>query len=489
MPETSRSATDPEHLDVLVVGAGLSGIGTACHLERSLPGLSYAVLESREVSGGTWDLFRYPGVRSDSDMFSLSYSFRPWTSPEAIADGASVLQYLRDTAQEYGVEARIRYGHEVVSASWAGERARWSVRIRLGAGAERVISCSYLILCTGYYDYQDPYRPPLPGQERFTGRLVHPQLWPEDLDWAGEDVVVIGSGATAVSLVPALAPAARSTVMLQRSPSYLISLPQRHSFSLPRLARFSPRLAGRLERLRAVSVTTTFWHLCRLAPSLAARWLLGRVRPLLPDDYPMEHFRPRYNPWDQRLCVVPDADLFTALRAGDAEVVTGEIETFTENGIRLTNGRLLPATLVVTATGLRVRLLGGVALDVDGTPVDPAEKVTYKGTLLTDVPNLAFLIGYDNASWTLKTELSARFVVRMLKHMRRHGYRTAVAQPPPSAERVPLLTLTSGYLTRAAQLVPSQGRRWPWRLYSSYGVDALLQRFSRVDAEGIEFTR
>nr|WP_269328739.1 NAD(P)/FAD-dependent oxidoreductase [Kineosporia babensis] len=469
----------------MVVGAGLAGIGTACHLERELPGLSYAVLESRAVSGGTWDLFRYPGVRSDSDMFSLSYSFRPWSSRRSIADGASVLHYLRQSAQEYGVSAKIRYRHRVVSASWCSARALWSVLAEMEDGSTRTLRCRFLCLSTGYYDYADPYLPEFPGQEQYQGRIVHPQLWPDDLDWTGEDVVVIGSGATAVSLVPALAPAARSLTMLQRSPSYVISLPQRHSSR----ASFVPAKTARRRRRRAVATVSAFWHLCRLAPSLTSRWLRDQVRPLLPEGYPMQHFTPRYNPWDQRLCVVPNADLFTAISAGDAEIVTGEIASFTENGIELTNGRVLPASLVVAATGLRVKLLGGIALDLDGSPVDPAEKVAYKGTLLTDVPNLAFSIGYDNASWTLKTELSARFVVRVLRHMQAHGYRAAVAKPPPTAHRTPLMTLTSGYINRAGHLIPTQGRRWPWRTYSSYGLDALLMRMTPVDGEGLDFTR
>lgn len=475
-----------EHLDVLIVGAGPSGIGQACHLERSLPGTSYAVLEARSASGGTWDLFRYPGVRSDSDLFSLSYSFRPWSRPAGIADGASIRQYLRESAEEYGVTAKIRYRHRVVSASWSSERARWLVRVSIDDVGEHLISCDFLCLGTGYYDYDHPHLPDFPGLARFRGQVVHPQHWPAGLTGQGQDVVVIGSGATAVSLLPALAPGTRSAVMLQRSPGYVVSLTQRRRFSVPGLP---PRLAGRLERIRNVTVTSAFWHLSRIAPRSTGRWLRNRVRHLLPRSYPMRHFTPRYNPWDQRLCVVPDADLFTAISAGDVEVVTDEIETFTEDGIRLRSGRVLPASLVVTATGLRVRLLGGIRLEVDGVPVDPADQVTYKGTLLTDVPNLAVFVGYANSSWTLKTEMSARFVVRLLRHQRKHGYRAAVATAPPTPERVPLLTLTSGYLTRAEHLLPVQGRRWPWRLTSSYWVDALRMGLGRVDAEGLELIR
>ncbi len=477
-----------EHLDVLIVGAGLAGIGTACHLERDLPGLSYAVLESRPVSGGTWDLFRYPGIRSDSDMFTLGYSFRPWPTPEAIANGESILRYLRETAEEYGVTPKIRYGSRVVSASWSSSQARWLVSFE-DAGGEQAVSCSFLHLSTGYYDYADPYLPSFPGVEHFTGELVHPQLWSPETAWAGKDVVVIGSGATAVSILPAIAAASRSAVMLQRSPSYVISLPQRKQFSFPALARLSPKLASRAERIRSVTVTSAFWHLCRLAPGRSASWLIGRLRGLLPPGYPMENFTPRYRPWDQRLCVVPDGDLFTALSAGDVEVVTGEIATFTERGIRLKDGRELAADLVVAATGLRIRLLGGVRLDLDGEPVDPGTAVMYKGTLLAGVPNLSVTVGYDNASWTLKTEMSARFVVRVLRHLHRHGYRVAVATFPASPDRTPLLTLTSGYLTRAAGRIPSQGRRWPWRLASSYWLDALRMRFGPVDGKGLDFTR
>jgi monooxygenase len=495
--ESVTSAT--EHLDVLIIGAGLAGIGTACHLERELPGLTYAVLESRPVSGGTWDLFRYPGVRSDSDMFTLGYSFRPWATPKSIADGASILRYLRETAEEYGVTPKIRYGCRVVSASWSSSQARWLVSIEvpqpLGgrevppAPVERALSCGFLHLSTGYYDYVDPYLPEFPGVERFTGELVHPQLWAPGTTWAGKDVVVIGSGATAVSILPAIAAATKSAVMLQRSPSYVISLPQRKQFSAPALARLSPKAASRYERIRSVTVTSAFWHLCRLAPARSADWLIGRLRGLLPPGYPLENFTPRYRPWDQRLCVVPDGDLLTAVSAGDVEVVTGEIETFTERGIRLKDGRELPADLVVAATGLRVRLLGGIRLDLDGEPVDPGTAVMYKGTLLAGVPNLSVTVGYDNASWTLKTEMSARFVVRVLKHLRRHGYRIAVATFPASPGRTPLLTLTSGYLTRAAGTIPSQGQHWPWRLASSYWVDALRMRLGRVNGRGLDFLR
>ena len=477
-----------EHLDVLIAGAGLAGIGTACQLERDLPGLTYAVLEARPVSGGTWDLFRYPGIRSDSDMFTLGYSFRPWPTPEAIADGESILRYLRETAEEYGVAPKIRYGCRVVSASWSSSQARWLVAIEDAFG-ERSLSCGFLHLSTGYYDYADPYLPSFPGVEHFTGDLVHPQLWAPETAWAGKDVVVIGSGATAVSILPAIAATSRSAVMLQRSPSYVISLPQRKQFSFPALARLSPKAASRVERIRSVTVTSAFWHLCRLAPGRSANWLIGRLRGLLPPGYPLENFTPRYHPWDQRLCVVPDGDLFTALSAGDVEVVTGEIETFTERGLRLKDGRELPADLVVAATGLRIRLLGGIRLDLDGEPVEPGTAVMYKGTLLAGVPNLSVTVGYDNASWTLKTEMSARFVVRVLRHLRRHGYRVAVATFPPSPDRTPLLTLTSGYLTRAADRIPSQGQRWPWRLASSYWVDALRMRVSRVGGKGLDFTR
>ncbi|MBT0773611.1 NAD(P)/FAD-dependent oxidoreductase [Kineosporia sp. J2-2] len=479
---TDRLRTgEAEQLDVLIIGAGLSGIATACHLERSLPHTRYAVLEARPDTGGTWDLFRYPGVRSDSDMFTLGYSFRPWRGRSAVADGGSVLNYLRETAEEYGVSSRIRLGHRVFSASWSGERARWLVRVRLEDDEELVISCGFLCLNTGYYDYEQPHLPEFPGRERFTGRLVHPQLWPDDLSWAGQDVVVIGSGATAVSMVPALAPAARRVIMLQRSPGYLISLPAR----IPWTGR-----RPKLERLRSATVTSLFWHLCRLAPRSSARWLIGRVRRLLPPGYPVhEHFTPRYRPWDQRLCLVPDADLFTALASGDAEVVTGTVDTLTERGVRLTDGRELPATLIVAATGLRLKLLGGIALDLDGEPVDPGSTVMYKGSMLSGVPNLSVTVGYPNASWTLKAELTARFVVRVLRHRRRCGYRVAVASPPPSPQRLPLMPLTSGYLLRSARSVPRQGGRWPWRLYHSFWIDTVLVRGGRVNGEGLTFRR
>ncbi|GAB6903760.1 flavin-containing monooxygenase [Kineosporia succinea] len=487
MPEPTEPEA-AEHVEVIVVGAGLSGIGTACHLQRSLPDVSYVILESRDTSGGTWDLFRYPGLRSDSDMFTLGYSFNPWRSPVAIAEGAAILRYVRETAEAFGVDSRIRYRQRVVSASWSQEKARWTVRIAAD-GKDRTMSCDFLYLNTGYYDYADPYRPEFTRQSEFTGELIHPQLWPRTANWDDQDVVVIGSGATAVTLAPALAPRARSVVMLQRSPGYVISLPRRNTVAERLFRWFPPVIASRLERARSAGVVSLMWHVSRIAPRRTARWLVGRVRHALPHGYPVrEHFTPSYRPWDQRLCVAPDGDLFTAVAAGDVEMVTGRIAALGERSVELDDGRSLPADLIVLATGLRVKMLGGIALDLDGEPVVPADTVLHKGTMLSGVPNLAVSVGYANASWTLKIELSARLVVRTLRYMRWHGYRVVVASPPPTPGRVPLMSLMSGYLRRAEGL-PTQGRHWPWRMVSSYWVDAALMRAGRLHGRGIHYLR
>ncbi len=480
-----------DHVDVLIVGAGLSGVGAACHLRRDCPDKTYAVLEARDAIGGTWDLFRYPGIRSDSDMFTLGYSFKPWTDPKAIADGPSIREYVRETAREYGVTEHIRFQHRVVRADWDSRTARWTVHAHRGdTGEDVTLTCSFLHTCSGYYRYDEGHTPDFPGVERFTGRVVHPQHWPEDLDHTGARVVVIGSGATAVTLVPALAERAAHVTMLQRSPTYVLSLPSRDALA-GALRRVLPdRAVYPVVRWKNVLLATANYQLSRRAPNLVRRLLRRAARGRLPAGYDVDrHFSPRYDPWDQRLCVVPDGDLFTAIRRGRAAVVTGTLATFTETGLRLDSGEELAADVVVTATGLNLLALGGATLTVDGEPVDLAGTVAYKGMMLSGVPNFAMTIGYTNASWTLKADLVAGYVCRLLTHLDRTGAQVVTPVPPPDGERRPLIDLTAGYVLRSLGTLPRQGARAPWRLHQNYPRDVLLMRYGRLTDEGVRFSR
>ena len=479
-----------EHLDVLIVGAGLSGIGAACHLQRECPGRSYAILEARDAIGGTWDLFRYPGVRSDSDMFTLGYAFRPWTEAKAIADGGSILEYIRATAREYAVDQQVRFGHRVVRAAWSTPDARWTVEVE-ARGETVVLTCSFLFVCSGYYRYDEGYTPAFPGIADFTGQVVHPQHWPADLDYGNRRVVVIGSGATAVTLVPAMAQTAAHVTMLQRSPSYVLSLPARDPLA-DRVRRLLPAHAAySVVRWKNVLTAMVLFQLSRRRPDRVKRFLRERLERQLPQGFDVEtHFTPRYDPWDQRMCFVPDGDLFRALRSGRATVVTGEIERFTDKGIALTSGDELEADLVVTATGLRLLPLGGIALTVDGKEVDLPKTLAYKGMMLSGVPNFAFAVGYTNASWTLKCDLVSEYVCRVLKHMRAHGYQQVTPTRPPGAlETEPMITLKSGYVLRGVGLLPRQGPAAPWRLHQNYPRDVLMLRRGPVDDGAVRFSK
>ena len=476
-----------EHLDVLIVGAGLSRIAAACHLQRRCPEHRYAILEGREALGGTWDLFRYPGVRSDSDMYTLGYAFRPWRDKHAIADGAAILGYLRDTAREHGVERHIRYGHRVVAASWSTPQARWTVEVAV-RGVTRRLSCDFLFMCSGYYRYEAGHRPDFAGLDDYRGRVVHPQQWPAELDWTGLRVVVIGSGATAMTLVPALAERAAKVTLLQRSPTWVLALPAVDPLAERLRGRLPARWVFSIMRWKAVLVGQGFFQLCRRQPERASRMLLSGVRRALgPLADRLADFTPRYKPWTQRLCLLPDGDLFRALRAGRAEVVTDEIERFTAGGLKLRSGRELDADLVVTATGLELQVLGGVAIEVDGRRVDPADTLIYKGLMHSGVPNLASCTGYTNASWTLKAELSCEYVGRLLQHMRRRGLRRCVPQPDGAVEPRPWIDFGSGYVQRALDRLPRQGSRPPWTLHQNYLRDLLLLRFGRLDDGVLRF--
>jgi cation diffusion facilitator CzcD-associated flavoprotein CzcO len=473
-----------EHLDVLIVGAGLSGIGAAHHLQRRHPGRSYALLEARDGLGGTWDLFRYPGVRSDSDMHTLGFGFRPWREAKAIADGPAILRYLRETAQAYGIDRRIRYGQRVVRAAWSSADARWTVDVEQATTGQTVrLSCGFLLGCTGYFRYDEGYTPRFEGVERFRGPVVHPQHWPGDLEVAGRRVVVIGSGATAVTLVPALAAEGADVTMLQRSPTYIASLPSVDPFAEWARRVLPERLAFPAVRWKNILQQIALYQLSRRRPSTMKRLLRKVLDAELPAGYDIDrHFSPRYDPWDQRLCLVPDGDLFRAIRAGTASVVTGEIETFTERGIRLRSGEELEADVAVTATGLNLLMFGGIELEVDGEPVALPSRMTYKGMMLEGVPNFAFAMGYTNSSWTLKADLTGEYVGRLLAHMDRHGH--AVCAPrntDPTVRHEPLLDFGAGYVLRSLASLPKSGSKAPWKLRMNYAADVVALRFGSVD--------
>jgi len=476
----------PDHVDVLIVGAGLSGIGAACHLRAECPGKTFVVLEARGVSGGTWDLFRYPGVRSDSDMFTLGYVFEPWTEAKAIADGPSILHYIRETARRRGIDRQIRYHRKAVHASWSSDDDRWTVEVqRTDTGDLEQITCSFLYANTGYYRYDEGYTPQLPGVDRYRGRLIHPQHWPEDLDYDGQRIVVIGSGATAVTLVPALAERADHVTMLQRSPTYIISIPERDPIA-DALRRILPaKVAYPIVRWKNVVMATLIYQLSRRAPKVMKGLIRKGAEKALPTGYDLDtHFTPRYEPWDQRLCLVPDGDLFETIASGRASVVTARIDTFTEHGVRLESGQELDADIVITATGLNMLVFGGMSLSVDGQNIDLSQTVGYKGIMLGGIPNLAYTLGYTNASWTLKADLAASYVCRLLNHMDDHGYRRATPRAPdPVLPTVPFIDLTSGYVQRSIDALPRQGDRKPWRLNQNYALDVVMLRHGDMTAE------
>jgi cation diffusion facilitator CzcD-associated flavoprotein CzcO len=469
-----------EHVDVLILGAGLSGIGAAARLTQEHPRRSYAVLEAREASGGTWDLFRYPGIRSDSDMFTLGYRFRPWRGSRALADGPSILAYVRDTARAYGVDRHIRYRHRAVEASWDAATARWTV-LAEGPDGPVELTCSFLWACTGYYDYDHGHTPDLPGLGDFAGPVVHPQHWPEDLAYAGKRVVVVGSGATAVTLVPALAADAAHVTMLQRSPSYVLSLPGTDPLH-ERLSRvLPPRAVHAIARWRSILRAQAFYRLSRSRPALVRRLVRRGVAKALPEVDVDTHFRPRYDPWDQRMCFVPDGDLFRALRRGDAEVVTDTIERFTPTGVRLVSGRELDADVVVTATGLDLLLVGGLRIVVDREEVKAPQTMAYRAMMLSGVPNFAFTIGYTNSSWTLKADLVADYVCRLLAHLDARGLSVAVPRRDPDVGDAPFMDFTPNYVLRSLDDLPVQGDREPWRLRQSYLHDRRQLRRTPID--------
>lgn len=478
-----------ETFDVIVVGAGLSGIGAGYHLQDRCPGKSYAILEAREAIGGTWDLFRYPGIRSDSDMYTLGYNFKPWTEQKAIADGPSIRKYVNETAKEYGIDQHIRFKHKVTRADWSSSEARWTVTAETPEGVKR-FKTPFLLMCAGYYRYDQGYLPEFKGAERFQGQLIHPQHWPENLDYAGKRVVVIGSGATAVTLVPSMTDKAAHVTMLQRSPTYLISMPAEDAQANWLRRHLPAKLAYDLTRLRKVLFQQFFFRLARSRPQKTKERLLGLLREQLGPDYDLDtHFTPRYNPWEERLCLVPDNDMFIAIREGKASVVTDHIDEFTEKGIKLKSGKELEADIVITATGLNLQVLGGTEVYVDGEKVDTGKSFAYKGAMLSDVPNLAFVFGYTNASWTLRADLICEYACRLVNYLGEYGLASATPRMREHLEEKPFVDFSSGYFQRAKNILPKQTAMAPWKQNQSYAHDLMDLRFGALEDGVLEFKR
>jgi len=491
---TGRQANADVDYDVLIVGSGLSGIAAAYHLHDQLPSTRFTILESRPRMGGTWDLFRYPGVRSDSDMYTLGFSFRPWQGDKAIAEGQNILDYVKDTAREFGIDQKIQFGHKVLGADWDSSTARWSVRVErtVDGHAEQVrYSCSFLYMCSGYYDYENGHAPHWPGIDQFAGKIVHPQHWPADLAYADKRVVVIGSGATAVTLVPTMAATAKHVTMLQRSPTYIFALPSRDAIADKLRAWLPSKIAHRLIRTKNVLLSMYLYNYARRKPEAAKNAILKMAAKQLGPDFDVgKHLTPRYKPWDQRLCVIPNGDLFKAIRAGKASIVTDDIESFTNTGLRLRSGELLDADIIVTATGLKLKLLGGATITVDGKPINLGDTVSYKGMMSSGVPNLASTFGYTNASWTLKAELVAKYVARLLHHMQVNGFDTCVPTlDSQDAGTQPAVDLTSGYIQRSAALLPRQGLHKPWIYHQNYAFDLAAFRFGKLEDGAMRFER
>jgi monooxygenase len=482
MPSTDAEL---DFVDVLIVGAGISGIGAAYYLRRDHPRRGYAILEARGACGGTWDLFRYPGIRSDSDLHTFGYEFRPWRSENAIADGSEILGYLRETAAAYGIDREIRYHRRVVAASWSSSTAQWTVVAEHTDTLERsVVTCNWIVCAAGYYRYDGGYTPSFAGADRFRGQIVHPQNWPSDLEYAGKRVVVIGSGATAVTLVPALASTASQVTMVQRTPSYVLPLPSKDKLAVRLAALLGAERGFALTRRMNIFRQLAIWRFCQRYPAAARRLIRSVNARMLPPGYPVdEHFNPPYNPWDQRMCIAADADLFRAIASGKAEVVTDHIETFTENGLLLKSGRELPADVIVTATGLNLQAIGGMSLTVDGQPADFAGTIAYKGMMASGVPNFAYVFGYTNASWTLKVGVLSGHFCRLLSYMDARGYDTARPVADPAMSTRPFLDFGAGYIKRSLGQMPRQGSRPPWLRPPTYAGDVRLLRRNVADPE------
>lgn len=489
MTTTTAGDIEERQVDVLVIGAGVSGIGAAWHLQTLCPDKSFEILEARDALGGTWDLFRYPGIRSDSDMYTFGFSFKPWTNPKSITDGPSILAYLDETVRENDLGRRIRFGHRARRASWSSQSARWTVEVGHGPATIRY-TCRFLYLCAGYYNYEHGYTPDFPGLADFRGRIVHPQLWREDIDYAGKRVLVIGSGATAVTLVPELARQAAHVTMLQRSPTYLLSRPAEDRLAIFLQKILPGRLAYAINRWKYVFLMSVFFRMSRWFPGLVKRLLVGLARRRLgPGQDVATNFTPRYKPWDQRVCMVPDGDFFDAISSGRASVVTDRIARFTESGVALESGASLQADLIVTATGLDLQMAGGMALDVDGVEVEIGKCLQYKGMMFSGIPNLASCFGYTNASWTLKADLASEYLCRLLRHMDKIGMRQCTpVLADAGIEPEPFVDFSSGYFQRAADKLPRQGSRRPWKIYQNYALDIFTLRLGRIEDDTLVFS-
>jgi cation diffusion facilitator CzcD-associated flavoprotein CzcO len=484
--------TEIQHFDVIIVGAGLAGIGAARNLRAEVPNRSLAILESRDVIGGTWDLFRYPGIRSDSDMYTLGYRFRPWTGSKSLADGGSIRQYIRDTAKDADVEKDIQFNSRMISSEWSSETNTWTLTVRDTKTDElRQISCNFLHVCSGYYNYEQGFLPDFPGKDDFKGQTIHPQHWPEDLDYAGKRVVIIGSGATAVTLVPALAEDAEHVTMLQRSPSYVFSIPETDPIAKQTRKLLGDRISYPLNRWKNVFLATLLYQVSQHQPKFMKGLLRRLTTRQLPEGYEVhKHFKPKYNPWDQRMCMVPDGDLFRVISSGDASIATDEIETFTEGGIKLKSGEELPADIIITATGLNLQLFGGAEFVVDGKTIDLHDTYAYKGMMLSDMPNFIFTIGYTNASWTLKADLVSEYACRLLAYMDENNFaRCTPVVKDPKMKAVPLLDFSAGYVLRSLDSLPQSGADAPWKLGMNYLQDVITFRRGKLADDAMVFER
>ncbi len=489
-PVAGKSAEASAHiLDVLIVGAGLSGIGAARHLQMHCPNEKWQIFESREAIGGTWDLFRYPGIRSDSDMYTLGYAFKPWLDHKAIADGGTIRQYIQETAQENGITQHIQHGRQVTKALWSSEESHWTITASVKGSDEVVeVKARFLYLCCGYYSYKKAHQPEFPGQSNFKGQWVHPQFWPDQLNYEQKKVVVIGSGATAVTLVPEMAKLASHVTMLQRTPTYVISRPGSDGISLW-LQKFLPeQLAYQITRFKNVSLGMLSYQFARKQPQFVKNYLVKLAAKQLRSDEKAQHFSPNYKPWDQRLCLVPDGDLFKQIRKGNASVVTDTIQSFTEKGIQLSSGQTLEADIVVSATGLSLNILGDIHIEVDGQVFNASQAMAYRGMWLSDLPNAIMTFGYTNASWTLKADLTATYTCRLLNYMRKHGYQKAVPVRDPKMQEQDYLSFTSGYVQRAKNILPKQGQRAPWQVNQNYFKDIMLIRYGRLNDGVMHFS-
>jgi len=473
--------------DVVIIGAGLSGIGTAYWLQKKCPGKRFTILESRHTFGGTWDLFRYPGIRSDSDMFTFGFRFKPWQNPKSLSDGGSILEYLKETAEENGIDKKIQYNHQVTNANWSTAESCWIITL-LAGDEEKIIRSRFIYNCTGYYSYEETYRPTFEGESDFRGQVVIPQFWPKELDYTGKNVIVVGSGATAVTLVPSMAETAAHVTMLQRSPTYVMTLPNRNGLFIWMKKWLPDSFAYTFTRRMNLLVSILTFALCRAFPQAIKKFIMKGIAKQLPAGYAVDkHFNPSYNPWDQRVCVVPDGDLFTSIRRQKASVVTDHIERFTENGILLQSGEEVKADIIVLATGLKIKLLGGIRISIDGRTIHTNESMIYKGMMVSEVPNLAIAFGYTNNSWTLKTDLTANYICKLLNYMDKHGYQVVIPGRENDVTPEPFMNFKSGYIHRADAIMPKQGSRRPWRVYQNYLMDAFITRFGKINDGVLEF--